>query len=250
MRRGCAGVLTSQTTCCCLCYTVTNRTLYSFDVSMASWSKRLTWMPDIPLSASRFHQFGRGPPRLEVTDYIAIGFISPSFGAFDSSDKCTPYPFERLLADELCGHAVVGRGSEERGDRPAHDDAIQIENDIAQEQGWPTRGSYSKNNQGKNHIQESGDPKIVYKLKDGWHYQTCTPPPENAPGQQHPRRRRRRRKGPSIPQQKITSTENVRLVEEPEKWAEDRFLIKKLPKRNNGGGSGQGRGGTIQRNRC
>ena len=230
--RGCAGVITSQTTCRCLCYAVTNRTLYSFDVSMASWSKSLTWMHDNSFIRIPFPSVWPGSAPLGSDWLITLPSVSSPgvFGAFDSSDKCTPYPFERLLAHELCGHAVVGRGSEERGDRPAHDDAIQIENDIAQEQGWPTRGSYSNNNQGESYSQESGDPKIVYKLKDGWHYQTCTPPPENAPGQQHPRRRRRRRKGPSIPQQKITNTENVRLVEEPEKWAEDRFLIKKLPK--------------------
>jgi hypothetical protein len=231
--RGCAGVNTSQTTCKCLCYAVTNRSLYSFDVSMASWSSSWPYLmydwswafPPMPAVWPHSEPVG------SAWSITLPSASSPGvFGAFDPSDKCTPYPFERLLAHELCGHAVVGRGSEERGDRPAHDDAIQIENDIAKEQGWLARGSYSNSNQGESYSQESGDPKIVYKLKDGWHYQPCTPPPENAPGQQQPRRRRRRRKKRSMSQQKITNTENVRLVSDPIYWANDAFLIERLPK--------------------
>jgi hypothetical protein len=125
---------------------------------------------------------------------------------------------------------VPGIGSEEPGNRPSHDKSIDIENDIAKEQGWPERGKYGNLNQGESYSQESEDPNIVYVLKDGWYYQTCTPPPQNAPGQQHPRRRRRRRKRPSMPQQKITNTENVRFVEKPKYWANDDFLIERLPK--------------------
>ena len=231
--RGCAGVNTSQTTCKCLCYAVTNRSLYSFDVSMASWSKSLKWMHDysvtrIPIPSFRPHSGTNGSSWV-----IKLPSASSSgiFGAFDPGGNCMPCSFERLLAHEICGHAVAPpTGEQEYGDRPSHDLAIQFENDIAKEQGWPSRGFYSDPNQGESYSQESGDPKIVYKLKDGWHYQPCTPPPENAPGQQRPRRRRRRRKRPSMPQQKITNTENVRLVKEPKYWANDDFLFARLPK--------------------
>jgi hypothetical protein len=231
--RGCAGVNTTQTTCKCLCYAVTNRSLYSFDVSMASWSKRPKWMHDysvtrIPIPSFRPHSGTNGSSWV-----IKLPSASSSgiFGAFDPGGNCMPCSFERLLAHEICGHAVAPpTGEQEYGDRPSHDLAIQFENDIAKEQGWPSRGFYSDPNQGESYSQESGDPKIVYKLKDGWYYRPCTPPPENAPGQQRPRRRRRRRKRSSMPQQKITNTENVRLVSEPVHWDEEAFIRRRLPK--------------------
>jgi len=151
------------------------------------------------------------------------------FGAFDPSGNCIPCPFERLLAHELCGHAIGGGGEGGKGDRPAHDVSIDIENDIAQEQGWPPRGRYSDPNQGESYSQESGDPKVVYKLKDGWYYEPCTPA-ASAPEQLHPGRRGRRRKRAPKPQQKITKAENVRLVTEPIHWADDAFLVARLPK--------------------
>jgi len=232
--RGCAGVTTSQTTCKCLCYAVTNRNLYQFDVSMASWSKSLTWMHDwffasIPIPSVWPDSAPRGSGWLITLPSDSSPGV---FGAFDPSGNCIPCRFERLLAHEICGHAVPRIGNEERGDRESHNLPIQFENEIAKEQGWPARGSYSDANQGESYSQENGDPKIVYKLKDGWHYQTCTPPPppENAPGQPHPRRRRRRRKRSSMPQQKITNTENVRLVKDPVHWYEEKFIWRRLAK--------------------
>ena len=235
------GCSDADKTCKCLCDAVTDSTLYRFVVSTASWSESEERMHDgssakIPVPSVWPHctppdpgipwsprDPGR-PPTFHWTITLPSG---ASLGAFDPSGNCIPHPFERLLAHELCGHAVPRIGTkEDRGDRPSHDISIDIENDIAQERGWPARGLYSDPNQGESYSQQSGDPKIVYLLKDGWYYQTCTPPPEDAPGQQ-PRRRRRRRR-----QQKITNTENVRLVSDPINWAKDDFgfLIARLPK--------------------
>ena len=241
--RGCSD---ANKTCKCLCDAVTNSTLYQFVVSMASWSKRPRWMHDwsnpfIPVPSVLPHctppdpgsPGSPGNPGRPPTSHWTITLPSASspggFGVFDPSGNCIPAPFERLLAHELCGHAVPGIGSEEPGNRPSHDKSIDIENDIAKEQGWSERGKYGNLNQGESYSQKSGDPNIVYVLKDGWYYQTCTPPPENAPGQQPGRPKRPK---PHRRQQKITNTENVRLVSDPINWAKDYFpfLIEKLPK--------------------
>ena len=151
-----------------------------------------------------------------------------AFGAFDSSGYCSIYPFERLLAHELCGHALgPPTGKQEYGNREAHDSAIEIENEIAQEQGWPARGFYSDANQGESFSRKTGDPRIVYKLIDGWHYESCTPPPE--PGPQHPGRRRRRRRRWAR-RRRLTNTDNVRLVSDPVHWDDEAFVLERLPK--------------------
>ena len=150
-RKRMCGVNTSQTTCKCLCYAVTNRSLYSFDVSMASWSSSwpylmYDWSWAFPPMPSVW------PHSEPVGSAWSITLPSDSspgvFGAFDPSGNCIPCRFERLLAHEICGHAVPRIGNEERGDRESHNLPIQFENAIAQEQGWPARGSYSDANQG------------------------------------------------------------------------------------------------------
>ena len=218
----CAGVNTPRETCKCLCQAVTNGRFYFIDVKTADWSGK----GGLPIPSVWPNSGTNGSVWMITLPSGGGG----QFGAFDSNGHCSPYPFERLLAHELCGHALgPPTGPQEPGNRKSHDSAIGIENEIAQEQGWPARGLFGDPNQGESYSQKSDDSKVVYKLKDGWHYEPCTPPPD--PGPQHPRRRRRRRQR-WLRRRKITNTENVRLVSDPVHWDVDEppFLIERLPK--------------------
>jgi len=80
---------------------------------------------------------------------------STGFFAYDPKGNLIAYPFWRVFAHELCGHAMhldsgthwhVFPGHTGRsGDRPFHDQAIIEENDIAIEHGLPKRGLYGEN---------------------------------------------------------------------------------------------------------
>jgi len=225
----CTGVNSPRETCQCLCQAVGNRKLYWIELKTADWSgkeKQLHGDSDWTLLPIPSVWPGSGTNG-EIW-LITLPAGGGNFGAFDSSSYCSIYPFERLLAHELCGHALGPPGGEEQyGNRKSHDSAIEIENEIAQEQGWPARGFYSDPNQGESFSQKNGDSRIVYKLIDGWHYESCTPPPE--PGPQHPGRRRRRRKRWGR-RRKLTNTDNVRLVSDPMHWDDDAFVVERLPK--------------------
>jgi len=93
-------------------------------------------------------------------------------GSFDAKGKPQKAPLWRVLGHELCGH---GRRKQtyagDTGDRAGHDSTIDTENTIATALGEPLRGHYADPRQGESFFNKKGDPKVVFKLKDGLHYE-------------------------------------------------------------------------------
>jgi hypothetical protein len=94
------------------------------------------------------------------------------FGAFDPKGKAMKAPLWRILGHELCGHGWrMQTYAGDTGDRSGHDSTIDTENAIATAKGEPARGKYADPRQGESFFNKKGDPKVVFKLKDGLHYE-------------------------------------------------------------------------------
>lgn len=94
------------------------------------------------------------------------------FGLFTAGGALEWAPLWRILAHELCGHGRLNQSYPgTKGARPAHDATIDTENQIAAEHGGPARGKFSDPRQGESCHGVTGDPKVVFKLKDGFHYE-------------------------------------------------------------------------------
>jgi uncharacterized protein DUF4157 len=93
-------------------------------------------------------------------------------GSFDAKGKPQKAPLWRVLGHELCGHGRRKQTySGDTGDRAGHDSTIDTENTIATALGEPLRGHYADPRQGESFFNKKGDPKMVFKLKDGLHYE-------------------------------------------------------------------------------
>ncbi|MDQ0464395.1 hypothetical protein QO010_002176 [Caulobacter ginsengisoli] len=94
-----------------------------------------------------------------------------TFGSFNTADSPVTASTPRILAHELCGHGVACQTYKgDTGDRAQHDTTIATENSIYGAKGM--RGSYANLRQGESYFQAPGDPKLVFSLKDGLHYET------------------------------------------------------------------------------
>lgn len=126
---------------------------------------------DVPVSSVRPHtETGTDPDTFVPAN--AGGDIE--YGAFDPAGKPLFIDNTRILAHELCGHArSAPAGTKETpGNRPEHDDAIAIENEIAAEHGGPTRGKFADKRQGESFLNPtSSRAKLVFTLKDGLHFE-------------------------------------------------------------------------------
>jgi Domain of unknown function (DUF4157) len=93
-------------------------------------------------------------------------------GSFDAAGKPKSAPLWRVLGHELCGHGRLKQTySGDTGDRAGHDSTIDTENAIASALGEPLRGHYADPRQGESFFNKKGDPKLVFTLKDGLHYE-------------------------------------------------------------------------------
>jgi hypothetical protein len=97
---------------------------------------------------------------------------SVEFGSFDPTGKPKWAPLWRVLGHEFCGHGRLKQSySGGTGNRPGHDSTIDTENAIATPLGEPARGHFADPRQGESFFNKKGDPKVVFKLKDGLHYE-------------------------------------------------------------------------------
>ena len=85
------------------------------------------------------------------------------FGEFDAQGRYHDAPRWRILAHELCAHSIADAGDGPRGDRQIHDEAIQIENDIASEHGEFLRGKFRDRRQGESGWRRAGGKEVYYK---------------------------------------------------------------------------------------
>jgi len=97
------------------------------------------------------------------------------FGSFNTGGNAVHADNWRILAHELCGHARLNQGyTGGKGDRPEHNSTINTENQIAGEHGGPPRGMYNDRRQGESYHRLGSNPKLAFKLVDGWHYEEST----------------------------------------------------------------------------
>ena len=95
-----------------------------------------------------------------------------NFGLFTAGGALNWPPLWRILAHELCGHGRLNQSyAGTKGTRRGHDATIDTENQIAAEHGEPARGKFADPRQGESCHGVTGDPKVVFKLKDGFHYE-------------------------------------------------------------------------------
>ena len=78
------------------------------------------------------------------------------FDAYDAKGASQIAPYRIVLGHELCGHAAPydagthDRRPQRKGDRPGHDQAIDRENGVREDQGMTTRrGKYDDPNRGE-----------------------------------------------------------------------------------------------------
>lgn len=87
-------------------------------------------------------------------------------GAFDDSGNRFPAGFLRTLGHELCGHGVANGRDGTLGNRPFHDETIEVENQIAGENNLRARGKFKHKRQGESFFKKDGDPNSVFRLGD------------------------------------------------------------------------------------
>ena len=151
----------------CLCHAISSPDTYKIVVEAVgnkNWS--LTY-------ADGSTEMVQGPntwPRTSgKTVYIpSKASVTYSLGLFDANGKYFGAPIWRILAHELCGHAVSGIGypaDQISGDRPGHDGTIDIENKIAIEHGATSRGKYADPKQGESAWRVTTGNSVYYKNK-------------------------------------------------------------------------------------
>ena len=166
--------------CQCLCDTArTNKRTYTItvhNVTNSPMSLTLhdgTAAPNVPFpSIGPSTIVGSNP----AIDMPASSGSAIEFGAFRGNGKpLNPIsvPNWRILAHELCGHGWLKQSSPgSKGNRPGHDSTIHSENRIAAEHGGQKRGYFGSRRQGESfHFPAGNSSKVVFKLKDGWHYE-------------------------------------------------------------------------------
>jgi len=172
-----SSCMSSSKSCDCLCDVTTDTTrTYFINVSNVTSSKSLkflhNWMPaSVPMPSTGPHTVPGNDPHIEMPSASGSAL---AFGEFQPSGDPLYAPNWRILAHELCGHARLNQtyaGS--KGNRPGHDVTIDTENAIAGELGEPPRGKFNDFRQGESfHSLPASGVKLVFKLKDGWHFET------------------------------------------------------------------------------
>jgi hypothetical protein len=170
---GC-GVVKADEACNCVCDVVDdpNRE-YTINVAKSTVSMKPQKLWDgstVPVpEASLF-------PATTPDDDPVVNFPDTGsdieLGSFDAKGKPRWAPLWRVLAHELCGHGRLKQSYVgQTGDRAGHDSTIDTENTIASALGEPLRGHYADPRQGESFFNKKGDPKVVFKLIDGLHYE-------------------------------------------------------------------------------
>ncbi len=161
--------------CKCACEAMTSTTK-TYDIDL---------VPMIPLPVSKtladktttmVPQLADGPHTnnplcTPLTKLVMPRFDSTAvFGSFDAGGNAVIASTPRILAHELCGHAVSCFGYlGDSGNREGHDKTIQVENAIYSSQ--PQRGAFKNKRQGESFFRAPGETKLVFSLKDGLHYE-------------------------------------------------------------------------------
>lgn len=171
---GCGTVLKTSEANDCVCGAISDATrTYTINVAKStatSKPQKLANGTTVPVpEASVF------PTTTAVTDPV-LNFPDTAsdveFGSFDPKGKPKWAPLWRILGHELCGHGWrMQTYAGDTGDRSGHDSTIDTENTIATALGESARGKYADPRQGESFFNAKGDPKVVFKLKDGLHYE-------------------------------------------------------------------------------
>jgi RHS repeat-associated protein len=102
------------------------------------------------------------PSKASIMTQYTFGFFGPGGNYLDA-------PLWRILAHELCGHALGPapdfEGIDVWGDRKSHDVTIMMENAVALEHGAPARGLYSNQKQGESAWRLTSGKTVYYRNK-------------------------------------------------------------------------------------
>jgi hypothetical protein len=172
---GCGVVLASTEGNDCVCNAINDaKRLYTINVAKSTVTSKPQKLWDgttAPVPEASVFPTTTSPAKDPVLNFPDAA-SDVEFGAFDPKGKAIKAPLWRILGHELCGHGVLMQTYKgDTGDRAGHDATIDTENKIATAKGQPTRGTYTDPRQGESFFNKKGDPKVVFKLKDGLHYE-------------------------------------------------------------------------------
>lgn len=167
----------SSQSCDCLCDVTTDASrAYSIEVHIVAGTSTPETLHDgrtvpVPTPSMGPNTDVGTNPIIRVPSSTGSAF---AFGAFQPDG--TPFVADnwRILGHELCGHGRLRQSypaSQEKGDRRGHNVTIGTENAIAGEHGDPVRGEYNDPRQGESFHSPVGSARLVFRLRDGWHYE-------------------------------------------------------------------------------
>ncbi len=173
--RGCGAVLKPDEANNCACDAINDTTrLYTINVAKSTAASKPQTMWDgttVPVPDATVFPTTTAPVNDPVLNFPDTA-SDVEFGAFDPKGKPKWAPLWRILGHELCGHGWRKQSyAGDTGDRSGHDSTIDTENAIATAKGEAARGKYADPRQGESFFNKKGDPKVVFKLKDGLHYE-------------------------------------------------------------------------------
>ncbi|HEU0304366.1 MAG TPA: DUF4157 domain-containing protein [Gaiellaceae bacterium] len=172
---GCNSVLAADEGNDCVCGAINDATrTYTINVAKSTAAKKPQKLFDgttVPVPEASVFPTTTAPAKDPDLNFPDVG-SDVEFGAFDPKGKPMWAPLWRVLGHELCGHGWRMQSyAGDTGDRSGHDSTIDTENAIAKLKGQPARGKYADPRQGESFFNVKGDPKVVFKLKDGLHYE-------------------------------------------------------------------------------
>ena len=172
---GCNTVLAADEGNDCVCDAINDTTrTYTINVAKSTATSKSQTLWDgttLPVPEASVFPTTTAPAKDPVLNFPDTG-SDVEFGAFDPTGKPQWAQLWRILGHELCGHGWRMQSyAGGTGDRPGHDATIDTENTIAALKGEPARGHYADPRQGESFFNRKGDAKVVFKLKDGLHYE-------------------------------------------------------------------------------